>query len=319
MKKITSFILVVLIGILLCACAKGESGKKVSMSKLKKDIANDSQVQACFTSDYVNESKYSVKSIEIVKERENENNIITYSDVVLENTYFTISLYIKTIYNYYDQGGWVMDELCIEETKDIIPIRGPEPKCVEERIEIGEVLYQDDRKSLSGAYDLSVTDSVLINANTAHVSAQLQTDAVGFEGYFVYTWTENGWVPEEKYQDFYVKNYTTDYTSRLGHFTVDNDKYYAIGAEKYIIFDSFDIEILSIEGTTVTYILNSCNMRLDYSAVTGQKMQAEFDPFYGRFSVGTHASFPNTAPIFVKYSEFENGWTVEGCSLKKIS
>ena len=323
MKKIITVILTALVftGILLCGCTNGELTRKVPISKMKEDISKNSQIQSCFTSAYVNESQYKVEAIEIVKEQENEKDITTYSNVILENAYFSVSLYIKTIYNYYDHGGWIMDKLQIEETKEIIPVSGPDPNCVEEYIKQKgsiNVLHQNDIISKS-EYEISVTDTNLINAGTAHASAQVQTDVARFEGYFVYTWTESGWIPEENSRDFHVTNYTADYTSRLGHYTVNNDQYYAIGMEEYIIFDSFDIEILSIEGTAVTYILNSCSMRgFDYSVVTGQKQQAEFDPLHGSFHIGTYENALGSVPMIVSYRSYNTGWYVVESSLKKV-
>lgn len=213
-----------------------------------------------------------------------------------------------------------MEDLQIEEVIEIIPICGPDPNCVDEYITqngIDEVLYQDTRSTISDEFDISVSETVLVNGTTAHASAQVQTDVARFDGYFVFTLTENGWFLGEKWETFHVTNYTADYTSRLGHFIIDNDMYYDFGMEEYIIFDSFDIEILSIEGTTVTYNLNSCSMRtFDYSVELGQQ-QTAFDPFSGKFSIGTYDNALGTNPMLVYYDRYSNGWDVIESSLKK--
>lgn len=213
-----------------------------------------------------------------------------------------------------------MDDLQIEEVIEIIPICGPDPKCVDEYITqngIHEVLYQNTRSTTSDEFDISVSETVLVNGTTAHASAQVQTDVARFDGYFVFALTENGWVFGKKWRNFHVTNYTAYDTSRLGHFIIDNDMYYDLEMEEYIIFDSFDIEILSVEGTTVTYNLNSCSMRTFDDSVEMGQQQAAFDPFSGKFSVGTYNNVLGANPMLVCYDRYSNGWDVIESSLKK--
>lgn len=50
-----------------------------------------------------------VRSVSIEKRQTNEKEDIVYCEVALENTYYACTKYLKLSYNYYDQGGWILD------------------------------------------------------------------------------------------------------------------------------------------------------------------------------------------------------------------
>lgn len=298
-----------MIGIsLLSGCANGGLSRKISISKLKEDIANDSQVQSCFTSAYVNESHYSVETIEIVKEQENEKDITTYSNVVLENAYFSISLYIKTIYNYYDHGGWIMDELYIEEIKEITPISGPEKdlvhKYLAEHYSLAGITDSQTSNMILDKAEFVATESVLKDTTSAHVYATYQTDTISVNGYVVFSFTTDGWINEditEQRPNYHIVDYTANYSKALGKFEIKNG----------IIFKSVEINIISIDDTSVTFEVLDFNMP-DYSyyVTTGSKQTAVFDPMTGSFDIGSYSTVSGSVPLTMVYNAENDTWSM---------
>lgn len=318
MKKLTKIILILalMLGILLLSsCANSGLGKKISITKLKEDITNDSQVQSCFTSAYVNESQFAVETIEIVKAQENEKDITTYSNVVVENAYFSISLYIKTIHNYYDHGGWIMDELCIEELKEITPISGPEKDLVHK--------YLAEHYSLSGMTDSQTsniildkaefitTESVLKDTTIAHVYATYQTDTISVNGYVVFTLTSDGWINEdttEQRPNYHIVDYTADYSQALGSFSTESGP----------VVGRVDLNVISINGTTVTYDLNKFSMPgFSYSVRTGKNLTSEFNPLTGEFWIGDYVAVLGITPLYLSYNTNTDTWSVAFSNLSR--
>lgn len=331
MKRIITVILVLSVTMMLLlasGCSSNSSGaisnnsdnsikddnRIIPISTLKADIAGNATVQSCFTSDFTTASEYSITDIEIVKEQinENEKNIITYSNIILENRYFSINLHVKTIYNYYEYGGWIMDELYIEDIVEIIPTRGPAEDLVSE--------YLTQFYSVSGIYGqksstiilengvFAITESVLNNATSSHVYAQYQTDTITITGYITFSFTEKGWSCEEEQPEYQIVDYTADYSQALGNFAIENG----------VLFDNVDIKIISIEGTTVIYDLVKFSMpNFTYSVRTGTGIRATFDPFTGSFSIGNYTAVVGSCPLTMEYNPEYDLWGMLYSSLKR--
>lgn len=289
-------------------------GRMISISKLKSDILENPSIQTCFTSPFTTESEYSVTGFEIIKEQINDSdkNIITYSDVTVENEYFSVNLQLKTVYNFYDIGGWIMDELYIEEITHVTPTRGPSPELVEEYI---IPLY-----SISGFYQgkehnlilennvFSVTESVLINPECSNVFAQYQTDNVTITGTFMFFFSEEGWTCDVEKPAYHIVEYTADYSQALGSFSTESGP----------VVQSVDLNVISIDGTTVTYDLNEFSMPgFSYSVQTGTNLTSEFDPITGDFWIGNYAAVLGSTPLYLSYNSNTDTWSVAFSNLSR--
>lgn len=115
MKKF--FIPIVIIFIILSS--SGCSNKNVNESQILSDLKKIDYSEYAFQSPFTTQSEYSYTSEKLIKRQtnpENKEDIIFY-DVQLNNEYFQTNLSVKLVYNYYDEGGWVLDEHFIERTR----------------------------------------------------------------------------------------------------------------------------------------------------------------------------------------------------------
>lgn len=307
MKKTTKILLfaTLVFGLaFLAGC--GGLGRKVSISKLKEDIINSPRVQSCFTSPFIKESIYTINELEIIKEQENEDVITTYSDVVIENESLSISLIIKTIYNYYDRGGWIMDELYIEEIEQVIPLTGPDTELVNN--------YLSEFYTLVGIYnetstniipenvEFNITDSVLNDSTNAYVYATYQNPALSANGYFSFTFTSDGWVNDDTTDDrpnYNIIELNADYSKALGVFEKKN------GAVVY----SAEINILSIRDTTIEFKVTNFVMPSFYFDVMEDCTQiSEFNPLTGSCNIGFYYSAFGPTPLTMTYNPENDTW-----------
>lgn len=320
-------ILLSLICLLAAGCDSDGNGKGISgiipgfddreipLSQLAEDITQSNAVQSCYSSEFTGPSAYTYQDIEIVKEQINtENkNIITYSDITIENDFFSIVLYVKTIYNYYDDGGWIMDELSIEEMKQITPIQGPDRELVSAYLEEQKIKWQYNRFEKFVDRDLgsfSVTDVKLIDESTAYANARYQTTNVTTEGYIAFIHTEQGWCLKEELPLYVIESCNADYSCAIGRFACTGD----------VCWD-MDIEILSIKDGIVTYNLNAFTMRLwegnsrsyPYSVFTGANRTAIFNPIDGSFEIGSYTAMTGLeCPISLTYRPKTDSWSTGG-------
>lgn len=97
----------------------GCGSKNVTETQIISDLKKIDYSEQAFQSSFTTLSEYSYTSEQLIKRqtnRENKEDIIFY-EVILNNDFFQTSLSVKLVYNYYDEGGWVLDEHFVERTK----------------------------------------------------------------------------------------------------------------------------------------------------------------------------------------------------------
>lgn len=94
------------------------TGKGVSDSQLRKDIENSEKIETCFRSDFTYDSTYEYISHKIIKRQTNinEKEDMVFCEITVENKYFNIVLETELKYIYYDQGGWILENMLITNT-----------------------------------------------------------------------------------------------------------------------------------------------------------------------------------------------------------
>lgn len=130
-KKI-GIISAVVIGFIIVIALIVNGGKLsgVSINQIESDISELSVVtNGVIESEYTPFTPYTVNSVEIEKRQTNidDKEDIVYCNVVISNEYYQTDLQIKLVYDYYDDGGWVLEENEITSNNSV-PIKGIELK-----------------------------------------------------------------------------------------------------------------------------------------------------------------------------------------------
>ncbi len=131
-KALTLLIVMIMLLMSLVACSS-QKLKGVSTEILEADLKTldnyDSVV--CYDSNFVYESAYELADYELIKRQTNleSKQDIVYYDIIYKNNYFEVVFHEKLIYNYYDEGGWILDE-AILEGRDVTPINGAEEELI---------------------------------------------------------------------------------------------------------------------------------------------------------------------------------------------
>ena len=267
--------------------------KGVSETQLIDDINSCEEIQNIFTSDFISESKYTVTKCDIVKEQANldEKEDLIYCEITIENDYFAIELNVKTVYNYYDKGGWMLDEATFDKTEVYVK------KAPDSYDDISSFIYyntsnfyayknnslafytKDDKLEyydLAGG-DLSVTDCVLNSDDPkyATVICVYQSDCINAKGTYELLFDDNeGWIiPDGPMKDDHIllTEYSSDFSKAEGVFLWTEDDMYII---------------LSIKDITDEYVIYSVTSDSDETIkgwVKGGQIKMKFDSISGRF------------------------------------
>lgn len=129
MKKGIVILLVCSISLLLSACSK-KAG--VDPKIINEDAKN---VEIVYDTEYVPESPYSYVSHEVIKRQtniENKEDII-FLESHYKNDYFEITADVTLHYNFYDEGGWILDDKTFE-IKDSYATSSPDFKSFFEKL-----------------------------------------------------------------------------------------------------------------------------------------------------------------------------------------
>lgn len=135
MKKILLCISIAILAFCLASCEVDITKQVANKEQILNDISGIDSIKHCFKSDFVYESEYVCKDIEIVKRQINkdEKEDLVFVTATMENDYFNVTLDLSLTYNFYDEGGWILDENNWNVI-DVKPIRVPEYTLVKEKI-----------------------------------------------------------------------------------------------------------------------------------------------------------------------------------------
>lgn len=296
-RKIT--IALSLLSLLMLLLLTGCSEKSVSEAQLKEDLLEQEEVQTCFSSEFTKESAYSIDTLEITKEQINSESKqhVIYCNFTIKNDYFNVELSAQCTYNFYDKGGWILDEFNVLE-KSVIPISAAEGQEVINKV-LDESSDEDytGRTAINCLYNktnktlrhgtLSIVDSTFDKENMqTKIIVCYKSDVIEVNGHYLLHFdSDDGWVIESEQNTdenekivMYVDGYTADYSSAIGNFTSNPFGNMNI--------TGYNLNIVEISENSISY-----SIKIDgYEAFTyldSETLLDDFDPLTGTVSLRT--------------------------------
>ena len=283
MKKYLAIIFSALLICILAACSANKGASSKILEADIREIAEGLAVEEDFHSDFTQDSAYKYIETSLTKRQTNtkEKQDIVFYDVTLQSDYFKIVYSYKLIYNYYDEGGWILDDKALEE-KAVTPIKAADTEQVfdlwlEKEKYANKTNYKkDNEKNFAG--DFSECKYDIVDKKTELDSESMETriyldisnSLSHIKGYIPLAFdTQDGWyIPEvmttdskAEYPCLLVTELNCDYTKAEGDF--ESGSY------------SLSLKINEQQGT-VDYVYSS-------SGAVVQKTQTSFDPITGAF------------------------------------
>ena len=148
-EKTVAFVIAVVCLIMTFALSScGGISAPPSESKIKDHLSDD-----FFTIIIDGETvQLELSDLEIEKRQTNEKQDIAYCRIKMSNTFYTYEATYCMIFNYYDQGGWILDGYSIEGDSSVISTGGMGPES-DEKIDRYLNNYFSDYKLLSDEFD----------------------------------------------------------------------------------------------------------------------------------------------------------------------
>lgn len=176
-----------------------------------------------------------IKDITIFKRQTNEKEDTAYCVVELENEYYRFTKYVKLLYNFYDKGGWILDDWEYYDDMSYQLIGNP----LEGDLVVSKFSYEYDKAELEeSAFDAD-TGSVVFTVN---VSSKHENAVVSGRLEDTYTFCGNQWI-----ENYDSSDLSTEWNNVLGTWEYFEDHNY--GEYKYgcvlVLFDNADHEIKS--------------------------------------------------------------------------
>ncbi len=315
------------LAVMLCMLAFASCGlKKVDEEQLKKDIMEMDEVQECYESKYAKSGNYELKELKIDKEQFNkdEKEDLIFCNLVIANTYFQVELDAEITYNYYDEGGWVLDKIEVDDI-EVEPIEAPKASKIYEFLseELGSSSISYEYEGSSGSfksssiYQVTAVKSELCSKKDvlpyiedpdigkgvygAKLNVEYSNSVLSAEGHYYMIFTDNEWYFEyHTYEDdgemvksetpvLRIDDYTADYSSAVGEYNA----YSATGNYGHL-------EVVKVNKDTIdiilTYEIKPYFLSIDGEDVTdeyyctveqGKEVSVEFDSLKGSFPI-TH-------------------------------
>lgn len=289
-------LLIVIMMFLLTACGKDGVNEK----QIKADIISKDEIQKCYVSQFVGDARYVIKEYNLIKEQFNKENKedIIFCELVLDNEYFEVKINADIVYNFYDKGGWIMDELSVEVV-EVNPIK--EPDIEEVLTYIKNAGYEEE---ISCYYDGEVMDvkngkltgvNSVYNASekSAQMYCEYKTATLEMTGWFEMNFEKNEWVIKNtslglNYLVLIMEDYTADYSMALGEFVWEPRYANLLSTGKLVVYDITDnivrYGIWFDEELSETW----------YDIKQGDSLTASFNSLTGVFSVGDIFAYSGT-------------------------
>ena len=297
LKKIGCTILMIALCFSVVGCDLGE--KKVGTKQIQDDLAQNDVVVNCINSEFVKNNEFTFKKFEVIKRKTDLDSDIINCNVFAENEYFSVKLVTTLFYTFYDEGGWILDNLTVEH-KEVTPLRPPEidmakVKIIDafENIGKGREQWQRNDWKIEGwlstfidgngceefsyhLQDFNFGDFVFNEeSKTAQLNVSFKSSLTKVEGYFTFEisnasgweWKVNEKSTQKNYPVFCVSNYEADYSEAIGKF---NAYTYLLG--------NVTINVLEINSNEIKVEWT----RRDYSTTVKTEVYS-FDVFSGHF------------------------------------
>lgn len=315
---ISAIVIGIIIVIALIVNANKLSG--VSMNQIETDISELSVVtNGVIESEYTPFTPYTVDSVEIEKRQTNINDKedIVYCNIVISNEYYQTDLQIKLVYNYYDDGGWVLDEKDFIETQTF-PISG----VAIDNVYVDYLDYSNgfnDYASISQGSNFDRTKLQLVAHNTDLenkidiVEYQYTYDKVIVNAQLIFNFDDNlGWTIDSKNKNStsccpLVQNVIVDWEKiLLGTFSCDAGRY-----KNHLIIESFNPTTKEITGKysvweETTYYNPSFEKNENFST-TFNENEISFTITVSCHNGGT---LTNTVSRTIEYDIFHDTWYI---------
>lgn len=189
--------------------------------------------------DYTNADVYkmNIEEVSIEKRQTNEKSDVVYCTVELSSEYYHFTKYVKLDYNYYDQGGWILDAWEYYNNTSYQILANP---------------FSEDSAALKWAYEYSDVslESTTLDTNQNSITYELQVEnqhlyaTIG--GKLIDTYTFNGtqWT---EYADASAIHTEWNIVGNWEYFEKDEKNSFVFGCALSI--DSFDEGSASASGT----------------------------------------------------------------------
>lgn len=292
MKRILSVLLALTFVLILSACSGVQKG--VSMEQIETNISELSIVtNGVIQTEYTPFVPYTVDSVEIEKRQTNVENKedIVFCNVVISNEYYQTNLLIKLIYNYYDEGGWRLEENNLEDYTSI-PLIGVDVDMVFESmkkavaeydsVKSGNAVWQSyvtfkgldgNRHSLSQKYSNITLGEQKFNSEnySTYIKVNATSSLTKLTGYIELKFdNKEGFIPINNFDNkkaivVVVETISADYTEACQKFSAWNGYY--------------DIEKIDVENETISLRKSSIS-----SSSLGEATTIKFNVYSGSFA-----------------------------------
>ena len=305
MKRILSVLLALTFVLILSACSGAQKG--VSMEQIETNISELSVVtNGVIQSEYTPSVPYTVDSVEIEKRQTNVENKedIVYCNVVISNEYYQTNLLIKLVYNYYDEGGWCLEENNLEDYTskpligvDVDMVFESMKKAVAEydSVKSGNAVWQSyvtfkgldgNRHSLSQKYSNITLGEQKFNSEnySTYINVNATSSLTKLTGYIEFAFdNKEGFIPINNFDNkkivVVVDTISADYAEACQKFSAWYGRY--------------AIEKIDVENETISLRKGSIN-----SSSLGETTTIEFDVYSGSFAY----------PYTFNYSPSQKTW-----------
>lgn len=318
MKKWLTLVVMTAILCLLTACGL----QPVSEKQKKTDLIQSAEVQNCYASKFAPQSEYVLKEYSLIKEQINKEDKedIVFCNAVVENEYFRVSFQAQQLYNHYEKGGWIMDEITITE-REVVPLKGPDNQLVVDYIN-GNASYRHGTFYYNGEHRFWQEEDTRLagdraseydaQANVAKVYAELRSPVQRTVGYYTMAFDSyNDWIliPEgdREAEDLHAEEWIVDYTCALGTYTwPKGENGWGRSSVFYSSWPGGTITIKSITLEKVIFDLHITeeNENATVEFLTGENLEAEFDPQRASFVPAIKGEYKED----MRYSVDNNRW-----------
>ncbi len=297
MKKFFAYLSTIFILMSFTSCGKIA---KPTEKTIKSDLEGNDTIQTCFVSDFTSSENYEIEELEIEKRQTNikSKEDIIHLNLTMKNEYLEIILSTKCVYNYYDKGGWILDDLEITG-QEATPISAPNTEAIIKHYNDKISKNSESIKYLHSELNhLSKDPVTATNTNfkdkTASVKTISENKIQKISGIINLKFdNKNGWIitslDDTKNECIEVVDIKTDYNCALGNYICTEGK-----------FKGAKLNIISIDKNSIEYKMNAPkSLEEDYLTIGPIHKTSDFDPL------------ANLATFTYGYIEYEEIYTDE--------
>lgn len=288
----------------------------VKHSQLQVDIEKSEFLQNSFSSDFVCDSQYQFISHNIIKRQTNinEKEDIIFCEVLAENNYFKVILEAELKYIYYDQGGWVLENINVYKKK-ATAIAPPELELVRQYL-IEKIFIKSGSENVFNCWDsvrqvearnMDYTIGNLefdVESQSSKIKISLVSPVIEINGNYSLLCSEDtGWYFEKKKYNNGVED-KNDVLINIDSCEFNYDR--ALGTFSYRGVISNDI--VKFES------IDTINSKITYRRNDETPITKKFDVITGSFEEFTEVM---TGMTDLRYNPYDDCWYYRWGSIKE--